>query len=57
VGVDILEGLKRRGAQAIPGDGWTVHYALFSRSGFTSGLHCRAEEERVMLVPLEKIVA
>jgi len=56
VGVDVLEALRRRGTLAVPGDGWTVYHALFSRSGFTAELHRRVGEERLMLVSLDEIV-
>ncbi|RMF38488.1 MAG: hypothetical protein D6759_00815, partial [Chloroflexi bacterium] len=56
VGVDVLESLKRRGARAVPDPSWTVHYILFSRSGFTTELRRQAERERLMLVSLEEMV-
>ncbi len=56
VGLEVLESLKRRGNRAVPDPSWTVHYILFSRSGFTTELRRRAESERLMLVSLEEMV-
>ncbi|HIQ06131.1 MAG TPA: ATP-binding protein, partial [Anaerolineae bacterium] len=43
VGTNILDDLKRKAHLLIQQGNWTrVHYALFSRSGFTSALEARA---------------
>jgi len=40
----------------LPAPDWHVHYALFSRSGFTERLMAQANSENVWLVGLEDIV-
>jgi len=41
----------------LPAPDWHVHYALFSRSGFTEQLTAQASSENVWLVGLEDVVA
>jgi len=41
---------------AVPGDDWQVHYALFSRSGFTRSLRQRARQAPVTLVSLKQMM-
>lgn len=45
-----LEHLKGRAARLRPLRDMKLHYALFSKSGFTQALHERADAEQVMLV-------
>ena len=61
VGVNILDDLKQK-AQAISlappagAGGLQLHFALFSRSGFTSALEIRAQQEVVVLYGVNEIV-
>jgi AAA+ ATPase superfamily predicted ATPase len=57
VGTNILTDLKQK-AQALlrEGDISQLHYALFSRSGFTPALEQQAREEGVTLVGVDEIV-
>ncbi len=55
VGQAVLEALKTKTRQVLPEPGWTVHYALFARGGFTQQLQDRATEERVILVNLQQL--
>ncbi len=58
VGTNILDDLKRKAHPLIRQGNWArVHYALFSRSGFTSALEARARDEGVLLVALENLLA
>ena len=41
-----------RGNRAVPGSGWQVHYALFSRAGFSEATRALATEQGVRLVDL-----
>ena len=53
-----LDDLKRKAHPLTRQGSWThVHYALFSRSGFTPALEARAKEEGVLLVGLESLLA
>ncbi len=56
VGTNVLDDLRRK-AQAIVARGrWArVHYALFSRSGFTPALQARAADENVLLIGLDAL--
>lgn len=57
VGTNILDDLKQK-AQLIlrEGDITQLHYALFSRSGFTPALEKQAQEEHVSLYSVDNIV-
>lgn len=57
VGVDILDELKRK-AKRLNKEGEipNLHYVLFARTGFTSALEKRAEEEGIMLFTVEEMV-
>ena len=49
-GVELLDDLRTR-AQTVEGlQGFELHYALFSRAGFTAELEKRARREDVLLV-------
>jgi uncharacterized protein len=54
-GTNVLEQLKQK-AQALSGEFSQLHYALFSRSGFTPALEAQAQNENVALYRLEEIV-
>jgi len=56
VGPGVLETLKAKTREVLPDPGWTVHYALFARSGFTRQLQVRAAREHVILVALPQLV-
>src|SRR5262249_2297215 len=45
-----LDGLKSKTARLSKLSGYKIHYALFSRAGFTEALKKRASAERVLLV-------
>lgn len=47
----LLEG----DSAVLPSSDWHVHYALFSRSGFTKQLQTQADNEGVWLVGLSEI--
>lgn len=57
VGISILDELKQK-AQALLREGeiTQLHYALFSRSGFTPALEARAQEEDIVLYGVDEIV-
>jgi AAA+ ATPase superfamily predicted ATPase len=57
VGTNILDDLKQK-AQALlrEGDIEQLHYALFSRSGFTPALEQQARKESIILVGVDEIV-
>lgn len=57
VGVNVLDDLKQK-AQAILREGeiTQLHYALFSRSGFTPALQAQAQKEGVALHGVDEIV-
>ncbi|MBL7064433.1 MAG: hypothetical protein ISS49_09560 [Anaerolineae bacterium] len=48
--------LRAKSSAVLPAPDWHVHYALFSRSGFTEGLVAQADSEGVWLVGLKDIV-
>lgn len=50
MGVEVLDGLRACAAELRKLHGFKVHYALFSRGGFTAALAKRARSERVLLV-------
>lgn len=55
VGTNVLEQLQQK-AQALSGEFPQLHYALFSRSGFTPALETQAQAEGVALYRLDEIV-
>ena len=57
VGVNILDELKQR-AQALlrEGEVMQLHYALFSRAGFTPALEAVAQAERVRLYRVDEMI-
>jgi len=56
LGVQALDELRAKSSAVLPAPDWHVHYALFSRSGFTEQLTAQADSENVWLVGLEDIV-
>jgi len=56
LGVQALDELRAKASAVLPAPDWHVHYALFSRSGFTEQLTVQANSENVCLVGLEDIV-
>ena len=56
-GVQALDELRAKSSAVLPAPDWHVHYALFSRSGFTEQLTAQASSENVWLVGLEDVVA
>lgn len=50
MGIDVLDGLRARADALRPVHGFKIHYALFSRSGFSTELEKRAKNEGVILV-------
>jgi AAA+ ATPase superfamily predicted ATPase len=54
---DLIEVKAPKLLQALPeqGRGWRVHYALFSRAGFTPGARSLARQHRATLVDLERL--
>ncbi len=57
VGTNILDDLKRKSHAPIQRGDWSrVHYALFSRSGFTPTLEARAGDEGVLLAGPESLL-
>lgn len=50
MGVEDLDHLAARAASLSKLEGYKLHFALFSRAGFTSALEARAKKERVRLV-------
>ena len=57
VGIDILADLKQK-AQTLLREGeiTQLHYALFSRSGFTPALEKQAKDENVLLFTVEQLL-
>lgn len=57
VGRKVLADLVAKTPKVVPdkGEGWTVHYALFARAGFTDALRALAAEQGAMLVDLEQL--
>jgi len=56
LGIQVLDELRAKSSAVLPAPDWHVHYALFSRSGFTERLAAQAGSESVWLVGLEDIV-
>lgn len=56
MGADILQALMAKVERVVPDSNWAVHYALFSRSGFTAGLQEQAARSSVMLVDLAAVI-
>ncbi len=57
VGVNILDDLKQKSQQLLQsGEIIQLHYALFSRSGFTQALEIRARDEGVALYGVNEII-
>ena len=56
LGQQALEALRAKAPAVLPSPDWHVHYALFSRSGFTRQLTAQADAEGVLLVGLGDIV-
>ena len=54
VGRKVLTGLLAKTPLVAPdqGVGWTVHYALFARAGFTEAVRAEAAQQGVRLVDL-----
>jgi len=57
VGRQVLTELIAKTPQVVPdrGAGWTVHYALFAREGFTDAARAEAERHGAWLVDLERL--
>jgi AAA+ ATPase superfamily predicted ATPase len=57
VGRKVLVDLMAKAPKVVPdrGEGWTVHYALFARAGFTDAVRADAAEHKVLLVDLETL--
>jgi AAA+ ATPase superfamily predicted ATPase len=56
LGVQALDEVRAKTEAVLPEPNWYVHYALFSRSGFTRSLQHRAAREGVFLIQLADIV-
>lgn len=56
LGPQVLEALQAKSTAVLPAADWHVHYALFSRSGFTEPLIIRAQNEGVWLVGLTDLM-
>jgi AAA+ ATPase superfamily predicted ATPase len=54
---NVLTGLMDKAPKVVPekGEGWTVHYALFARAGFTEATRALAAEEDVQLIDLDEL--
>ncbi len=53
----IVRGLVEKADLVVPddGQGWQVHYAFFSRSGFTEAAVAEAQNHQAILVDLEQL--
>ena len=53
----MLTELMSKASRVLPdkGEGWTVHYALFARAGFTGPTRDLADEQSVLLVDLDEL--
>ena len=53
----VLTDLMAKAPKVVPdrGEGWTVHYALFARAGFTNAVRVEAAKHKVLLVDLERL--
>jgi hypothetical protein len=56
LGTRVLDELRAKSPSVLPAPDWHVHYALFSRSGFTEPLKAQAGSTNVWLVGLEDII-
>ncbi len=54
---ELIEQKRPEGLKRLPGGEWDVHYAFFSRAGFTDVASARAEESGALLVDLETLAA
>ncbi len=54
---ELVEKKSARVLQRLPGDGvdWTIHYAFFSRAGFTEAAQAEAEAHGAPLVDLSAL--
>ncbi|MFZ4663271.1 MAG: ATP-binding protein [Caldilineaceae bacterium] len=52
-----LDELRAKSAAVLPEAGWHIHYALFSRSGFSESLQQQAQVEPLLLVGLNELTA
>jgi hypothetical protein len=53
----VLTGLTEKAPRVVPddGDGWTIHYTLFARAGFTEATQALAAETGVRLIDLDEL--
>ncbi len=53
----VLTGLMEKAPRVVPDDddGWTIHYALFARAGFTEATQALATETGVRLIDLDEL--
>jgi hypothetical protein len=53
----VLTDLVAKTPKVVPDgvEGWTVHYALFARTGFTDAVQAEAARYNVLLVDLERL--
>ncbi len=54
---ELIEQKRPEVLKRLPGGEWDVHYAFFSRAGFTDAARTRAEESGALLVDLERLDA
>ena len=56
-GRKVLTDLVAKAPRVVPdeGKGWTVHYALFARAGFTDAVQAEAARRETLLVDLERL--
>jgi AAA+ ATPase superfamily predicted ATPase len=52
-----LDELRAKSAAVLPEAGWHIHYALFSRSGFSEPLQQQAQAEPLLLVGLNELTS
>lgn len=52
-----LDELRAKSAAVLPEASWQIHYALFSRSGFSEPLQQQAQTEPLLLVGLHELTA
>jgi AAA+ ATPase superfamily predicted ATPase len=55
VGRDVVRSLKARTEKVIPNGEWTIHYAFFTRKGFTAAAEVEAQELGAILVNLGQL--
>lgn len=55
--IELIQRKAPRLMHALPDEGerWSVHYALFSRGGFTPAARALAEEQRAMVIDLKQL--